>query len=67
MILENQNEGLSIIRMLLGATRGTDGNDMLEDILPKPIDSVEDLEQFSSRLDDEEHLKKVVCECVFVQ
>ena len=60
LIIEKQDEGLSMLRMLLGATRGADENDMLEDVIPKAIDSVEELNKFSSRLDDEEFMKKVV-------
>ena len=60
LIIEKQDEGLSMLRMLLGATRGADENDMLEDVIPKAIDSVEELNKLSSRLDDEEFMKKVV-------
>ena len=60
LILEKQDEALSMLRMLLGATRGADENDMLEDVIPKAIDSVEELNKLSSRLDDEEFMKKVV-------
>ena len=60
LIIEKQDEGLSMLRMLLGATRGADKNDMLEDVIPKAIDSVEELNKLSSRLDDEEFMKKVV-------
>ena len=49
-----------MLRMLLGATRGADENDMLEDVIPMAINSVEELNKFSSRLDDEEFMKKVV-------
>ena len=60
LIIEKPDEGLSMLRMVLGATRGADENDMLEDVIPKAIDSVEELNKLSSRLDDEEFMKKVV-------
>ncbi|XP_028415605.1 uncharacterized protein LOC114538964 isoform X2 [Dendronephthya gigantea] len=41
IMLEKQEEALSILRVVLGATRGVSGNDMLEDIIPNPLDSVE--------------------------
>ena len=46
--------------MVLCATRGADENDMLEDVIPRAIDSVEEVNKLSSRLDDEEFMKKVV-------
>lgn len=59
-MIEKQDEALSILRVLLSATRGVGGNDMLEDILPKPMDSVEELEELSARLADEDIRKKMV-------
>ena len=55
-MIEKQDEGLSILQMLLGATsKGTANTDiMLEDIIPNPVDSVEDLNKLSSRLDDDQ-------------
>lgn len=53
-MIEKQDEGLSILRMLLGATSKTNTDIMLEDIIPNPADSVEDLNKLSSRLDDDQ-------------
>lgn len=50
MMIEKQDEGISILRVLLSATRGVGENDMLEDVLPNPIDSVEDLKALSVHL-----------------
>ena len=46
--------------MLLSATRGVNNEDILEDIIPKALDSVEELEELSSRLDDDDYRKKLV-------
>ena len=56
IMIEKQDEGLSIFRMLLGATSKATANTdiMLEDIIPNPVDSVEDLNKLSSRLDDDQ-------------
>lgn len=53
-ITQKQDEGLPLLRVLLGATRGVNGNDMLEDVLPKPIN----LEEMCGRLSMEENFKK---------
>ena len=45
LIIEKQDEGLSILWMLLGANRGADESDTLEDIISRAIDSVEELNQ----------------------
>ena len=39
-IIEKQNEGLQMLRQLLSTTRGVGGRDMLEDMLPDPLDQV---------------------------
>ena len=49
-ILANQREQLSLLRQIASTTRGRDGVDVIEDVLPEPLGSVEDLEEFSSRL-----------------
>ena len=40
-----------------GATRGVGGNDVLDDVLPKPADCVGDLEIFCGRLEEEKFQK----------
>ena len=57
-MIEKQSEALSILQVLLGAAKGVGGQDMLEDVLPKPIDSPEELEKMSAGLSDEEIKKK---------
>jgi hypothetical protein len=59
-LIEKHDETLAILRVLLSATRGVNENEMLEDILPSPLDSVQDLQELCSRLDDEEFRKKIV-------
>ncbi|CAB4013447.1 Hypothetical predicted protein [Paramuricea clavata] len=60
IMIEKQDEGLSILRMLLGATSKATANTdvMLEDIIPSPVDSVDDLNKLSSRLDDDQEFTK---------
>ena len=57
-ITQKQDEGLALLRVLLGATRGVNGNDMLEDVLPKPMDTIPDLEEMCGRLSMEDNFKK---------
>lgn len=59
-LIEKHDETLAILRVLLSATRGVNENEVLEDILPSPLNSVEDLQGLCSRLDDEEFRKKMV-------
>jgi hypothetical protein len=59
-MIEKQSEALSILQVLLGATKGVGGQDMLDDVLPKPIDSPEELEEMSAGLSDEDVRKKKV-------
>ena len=48
-IIQKQDEGLSMMRVLLGATRGISGNYVLVDILPKPADRLEE-EKFKKKM-----------------
>ena len=59
-LIEKHDETLAILRVLLSATRGVNENEVLEDILPSPLNSVEDLQGLCSGLDDEEFRKKMV-------
>ena len=61
ILIEKQSEALSILQVLLSATKGVGGHDMLEDVLPKSIDSPEELEKMSAGLFDEDVRKKTVC------
>ena len=60
IMIEKQSEVLSILQVLLNATKGAGGHDMLEDVLPKPIDSPKELEQMSAGLSDEDVRKRTV-------
>jgi hypothetical protein len=59
-LIDKHEEALSILRVLLSATRGVHNEDILEDIIPKALDSVDELEELSSRLDDDDYRKKLV-------
>ena len=57
-MLEKQDEALSMLRMILGATKGVGGTDVLDDVLPNPISEVGDLEDLCLRIQDEEDFRK---------
>lgn len=61
-ILERQNEGLGILRQILAATKGrsTDDTDIIEDILPKPLETPDQMKEFCCQLDDDSFKKKLV-------
>jgi hypothetical protein len=59
-LIEKHDETLSILRVLSSATRGVNDKELLDDILPSPLDTVEEITEFYSRLDDEEFRKKMV-------
>lgn len=42
-----------MMRVLLGATRGVGGNDVLDDVLPKSAECIGDLEILCGRLEEE--------------
>ena len=56
-LIDKHEEALSILSVSLSATRGVNNEDILEDI-PKALDSVEELEELSSRLDDDYRKKQ---------
>ena len=60
MMIEKQSECLSMLQVLLGAAKGVGGQDMLEDVLPKPNDTCEELEEMSAGLSDNDVRKKTV-------
>jgi hypothetical protein len=49
-----------MLRVLLSSTRGVNDKDMLEDVLPRLLDSIPELESLSLRTDNEEFRKKLV-------
>jgi hypothetical protein len=61
-IIENQNEGLRMLRQLATVTRGVGGSDtcMLEDVLPEPINEVLAFNELCEKLADDEFRKKMV-------
>lgn len=59
-IIEKQNEGLQMLRQLLSVTRGAGGRDMLEDMLPRPLTQVVELNALCENLSDEDFKKKMV-------
>lgn len=56
----NMSKYLSILRAILTASKEVTEEAVLDDILPNPVDMIEDLEDFSRRLDDETFRKKTV-------
>ena len=59
-IIDKQNEGLQMLRQLLSVTRGPCGKDMLEDMLPKPLIEVHELNALCENLSNEDFKKKMV-------
>jgi hypothetical protein len=60
-MLENQREALSLLRGLVGATRTSTDGELLEDVLPNPINSRDQLKEISEKiLADESFKKKMV-------
>ncbi|XP_046864389.1 uncharacterized protein LOC124458416 [Xenia sp. Carnegie-2017] len=59
-LIDKQEEALSILRALLSATKGVDEHEILEDVLPNPLDSVEELEDLFSSLDEEKSRRKLL-------
>ena len=64
-IIQKQEDGLSMLRMLLGATK-VDGNDILEDVLPQPLDTAEALKELNTRLEDDQYRRKMVIICMYL-
>ncbi len=60
ILIEKQSENQSILQVLLGVAKGVGGQDMLEDVLPKPIDTWQELEEMSAGLSDNDVRKKTV-------
>ena len=59
-LIDKHEEALSILRVLLSATKGVNDEEIIEDIIPNAIDSVDELEELSSRLNDDDYRKKLV-------
>ena len=57
-LIDKHEEALSILRVLLSATKGINEEEVLEDVIPDAFDSVEQLEEFSSRLQDDDNYRK---------
>ena len=56
-IIDKQNEGLQMLRQLLSVTRGASGKDMLEDMPPKPLSEVHELNALCENLSNEDFKK----------
>ena len=56
-LIDKHEEALSILRGLLSATKGIN-EEVLEDVIPDAFDSVEQFEEFSSRLQDDDNYRK---------
>ncbi|XP_046856603.1 uncharacterized protein LOC124449683 isoform X2 [Xenia sp. Carnegie-2017] len=59
-LIDKQEEALSILRGLLSAKKGVDEHEILEDFVPNPLDSVEELEELSSSHDEEKSRRKLL-------
>ena len=58
--IDKHEEALSILRVLLSATKGVNDEEIIEDIIPNALDSIDELEELSSRLNDDDYRKKLV-------
>ena len=66
-LIKNQEELLSLAREqstlqrnILSSRMGGSGDTIIEDVLPKQLDSQKDLEDFSTKLEETTYRKKVV-------
>ena len=59
-VISNQNAQMITLKKIADATRGMEEDDLVEDIIPSPIDSVEELNRFNSKLGDPKFNKKLV-------
>ena len=64
MILDNQKDQLTMLRNLANKTQGPDGED-IDDLVPKPMDTVEELEQLCNNIinPEEPQLRKLLVSC----
>ncbi|XP_046862855.1 uncharacterized protein LOC124456454 [Xenia sp. Carnegie-2017] len=59
-LIDKQEEAFSILGALLSAKKGVDEHEILEDIVPNALDSVEELEEQSSSLDEKKSKRKLL-------
>ena len=59
-IIQNQNEQLTLIRQLASATRGVSGKDVVDDVLPDPLNGSADLTMFTQQLQEKAARDKFV-------
>ncbi|KAK2149342.1 hypothetical protein LSH36_455g07085 [Paralvinella palmiformis] len=59
-VISNQNAQMITLKKIADATRGMEEDDLVEDIIPAPIDSVEELNRFNSKLGDPKFNKKLI-------
>jgi hypothetical protein len=56
-MLENQQEALSLLRKLVGASKSQGGGELLEDVIRKQMDSTDDLQAVCNKLNEDESFK----------
>lgn len=59
MILDNQKEQLALLRQIAASTQ-KEYVEVVEDVLPKKLEAVAELEQFNSKLGDPDFKKQMV-------
>jgi len=59
-LIDKHEEALSILRVLLSATKGINEEEVLEDVIPNAIDDIEQLEELCACLNDDSYRKKLV-------
>lgn len=62
-ILENQKEQLSLLRQLVSCSRAGSGDLILEDVLPQPVNTIEELQQLCEKLKQEAFYTNMVIKC----
>ena len=62
MIMDNQREGLGLLRQLITASTPVD-DDLMEDVLPAPLETSIDIDNMEVKLSDGSFRKKLVCMC----
>lgn len=60
MLIDGQIEMLGILRHIACTNRQCADGDLLEDVMPKRIDSVEEMDNFNQSLATDEYRKKLV-------
>lgn len=64
-IIENQTEQMNLLRNLASASAQSGSVELIEDILPKRMESVAEIEEFNNRLQNVEYRRKMVTVTVY--